>query len=176
MREVCPQYWQPHRQISIDERMIRFKGRQVMKVYIKNKPVKWGFKSFTLCDSHNAYQCYFELYTGEKRQVSEHGQTHDLVLRLIDRYLDQQYQLFTDNYYTSHSLAQSLKAKKTDHIGTVRSNRVGFPDALKNTKEFERRGKRGDMRFRRVDNIAYIQWLDKRVVYCPIYHAQGNRS
>eukprot|EP00117_Sycon_ciliatum_P035798 scpid113898/ scgid27062/ len=35
--------------------MIRFKGRQQMKVYVKHKPVKWGFKSYALCDANNAY-------------------------------------------------------------------------------------------------------------------------
>ena len=36
------QYWQPHQHLSVDERMIRFKGRQRMKVFVKKKPVKWG--------------------------------------------------------------------------------------------------------------------------------------
>ena len=29
---------------SIDEHMVKFKGRSGMKQYIKSKPVKWGFK------------------------------------------------------------------------------------------------------------------------------------
>lgn len=32
---------------SIDEQMIPFKGRNSLKVYIKNKPHKWGYKVFT---------------------------------------------------------------------------------------------------------------------------------
>ena len=29
---------------SIDEHMVKFKGRSGMKQYIKSKPIKWGFK------------------------------------------------------------------------------------------------------------------------------------
>ncbi|XP_047000506.1 piggyBac transposable element-derived protein 2-like [Schistocerca americana] len=29
---------------SVDEHMIRFKGHNIMRQYVKNKPVKWGFK------------------------------------------------------------------------------------------------------------------------------------
>ena len=164
LRNCCPQYWQPGAQISIDERMVRFKGRQVMKVYIKNKPVKWGFKSFTLCDSATAYNCHFELYTGQQLEHSEYGLTHDLVMRLVDLYLDQHYQLFTDNYYTSHTLATSLLHRNTYLVGTVRSNRQGFPDRLKQVAAFQRHGQRGDMRYERVGEIVYVQWLDKRSV------------
>ena len=31
-------------QQSIDEHMTKFKGRNTCKQYIKNKPIKWGFK------------------------------------------------------------------------------------------------------------------------------------
>ena len=144
--------------------MVRFKGRQTMKVYVKNKPVKLRFKSYTLCDSSTAYNCNFEMYTGEDLAVSEHGLTHDLVMRLMAPYLNQGYQLFTDNYFTSYVLATSLINNGTELVGTVRANRRGFPDRLKNTKILERHGTSGDMRYERPDDIVFVQWLDKRVV------------
>ena len=79
-------------------------------------------------------------------------------------YERQGYQLFTDNFYTSHTLARTLKDRQTGLVGTVNSNRRGFPAQLKNIRNFQRNGTRGDMRYFRVKGIAYIQWLDKRVV------------
>ena len=38
----CGQYWQPQQHLSVDERMIRFKGRQKMKVYVKKKTSQVG--------------------------------------------------------------------------------------------------------------------------------------
>ena len=35
---------QPEAHQSIDEHMCKFKGKSIMKQYMKNKPIKWGFK------------------------------------------------------------------------------------------------------------------------------------
>ena len=35
-----------HEELSIDEAMIPFKGRLSIKQYMKDKPTKWGNKSF----------------------------------------------------------------------------------------------------------------------------------
>lgn len=40
----CRKYYQPHRHVSVDERMVKNKGRFTCKQYVKMKPVKWGFK------------------------------------------------------------------------------------------------------------------------------------
>ena len=53
VRTASAQFWQPKQHVSLDERIIRFKGRHSMTVYVKNKPVKWGFKMYALCDSSN---------------------------------------------------------------------------------------------------------------------------
>lgn len=164
IRILCGLYWQPGREISIDERMIKFKGRHHMKQYIKKKPTKWGFKSYTLCDSTTAYMCQFELYTGKANDDQGNGATHAVVMRLVEPFLDQGYQLFTDNYYTSQALAEALVARQTALVGTVQAKRVGFPDRLKNVKAMQRYGSRGDMRFERNGHCLYVQWLDKRVV------------
>lgn len=51
---------------SIDEHMIKFKGHNIMKQYIKNKPIKWGFKMWCRCESSTGYLYHFDLYTGKK--------------------------------------------------------------------------------------------------------------
>ncbi|XP_046389259.1 piggyBac transposable element-derived protein 3-like [Ischnura elegans] len=56
----------PSKQQSIDEHMIRFKGHNIMKQYIKSKPIKWGFKMWCRCDSNSGYLYQFDLYTGKK--------------------------------------------------------------------------------------------------------------
>ncbi|XP_064469811.1 piggyBac transposable element-derived protein 4-like [Ornithodoros turicata] len=40
---------------SIDEHMIKFKGHNIMKQYLKNKPIRWGFKMWCRCDSETRY-------------------------------------------------------------------------------------------------------------------------
>jgi hypothetical protein len=45
----------PTKQQAVDEHMVKFKGHNVMKQYIRNKPVKWGFKMWCRCDSVTGY-------------------------------------------------------------------------------------------------------------------------
>ena len=42
--------YQPHRKVIIDERMVRSKARFSFRQYIRNKPTKWGFKLWCMCD------------------------------------------------------------------------------------------------------------------------------
>ena len=63
---ACRANYRPHREQSIDEAMVAFKGRSSMKQYLPKKPVKRGFKIWVHADSHNGYVCEFECYTGKK--------------------------------------------------------------------------------------------------------------
>ena len=87
------------------------------------------------------------------------------VMRLVDGIADRNHVVFTDNYYTSSTLAQSLRDKGMYLVGTIRPNRQGFPAAMKNdVKKFDRHAERGTVRYIRSGNILYLQWKDKRVV------------
>ncbi|GFO20777.1 PiggyBac transposase uribo1 [Plakobranchus ocellatus] len=59
--------YQPQREVCIDEAMIPFKGRFRFKVYIKNKPTKWGFKLCELCESSSGYVWSIEMNCADKR-------------------------------------------------------------------------------------------------------------
>ena len=40
---------------SRDEHMVKFKGDSSMKQYVKNKPIKWGFKFWLHCSAITGY-------------------------------------------------------------------------------------------------------------------------
>ena len=69
--------------ISIDEAMIKFKGRSSMKQYQPLKPTKRGYKVWVLAESTTGYVYNFEIYSGKdvERRLSlgEH-----VVMSLID--------------------------------------------------------------------------------------------
>lgn len=101
--------WKPGKNICIDEGMIPFRGRVHFKVYNPDKPDKYGVKSYQLCDSENGFCCRFELYTeASDLPASAKGKTYDLVMRLMQPYLNEGQCLFVDNYYTSPTLFTDL--------------------------------------------------------------------
>ena len=86
--------------ISIDEGMIKFKGRSSLKQYQSLKPTKRGYKVWILAESTTGYVYNFEIYTGKgaERRLSlgEH-----VVMSLIDGIDFKNRELFFDSYFNS---------------------------------------------------------------------------
>jgi len=68
-QETLKTYWKPSKYQSIDESMIKFKGRSSLKQYLPAKPIKRGYKCWVRADE-SSYVCEFQVYTG-KMQNSE---------------------------------------------------------------------------------------------------------
>ena len=127
--------WNLHREISIDEGTIPFKGRAHFKVYNPMKPDKYGIKLFELCDFVTGYCQTFEIYKGQSNQKpSEYGKIYDLVMRLMSPYLNRGHILHVDNYYTSCDLFKSLYTSQTHACGTLRINRKELSKEFQNKK------------------------------------------
>ena len=124
LREKSRTLYKPGQTVSIDERMVKSKARFVFKQYIPQKPVKWGFKIFAACDADSGMLCDFEAYTGQANGGDD-GLTHDVVVRLTDRFANQGYVFVTDNFYTSRALADTL-TDQGSHLLTIRSKSPAF--------------------------------------------------
>ena len=72
-----------NREQSIDEHMVKFKGRSGMKQYIISKPIKLGFKLCFHCSSKSDYLYQMDIYLGRK-EMSECnlGLGREVVLQL----------------------------------------------------------------------------------------------
>lgn len=123
--------WKPGKNVCIDEGMIPFRGKIHFKVYNPDKPDKYGVKSYQLCDSSNGYCLMFEIYTGVNTDPpSAKGKTYDLVMRLMQPYINAGRCLYVDNYYTSPTLFTDLYQLDTGACGTAR-HRKGIPHAFR---------------------------------------------
>jgi len=56
----------PERDISIDESMVPFKGRNFMRQYTRMKNIKWGMKVWGAAASDTEYILQFDVYSGRR--------------------------------------------------------------------------------------------------------------
>lgn len=148
----------PGEDICIDESNVPFRGRIFFRQYIPNKRHKYGIKLFKLC-TPGGYTWSFKVYTGKEKAdgvlVSE-----KVVMELLNGLLDNGRTLYTDNWYTSVSLARTLVNRQTHLVGTLRSNRKSNPRKLLQTKL-----KSGEICAEQNENkIVVLKWKDKRDV------------
>ena len=165
IRENCQRCYSLHREVSVDEAMVGFKGRSSMKQYCPMKPTKRGYKVWALSDSHTGYMYNFAIYCGATPGVTEHGLGASVVRTMTEPVLEKGHFLFFDNYFSTVSLAQFLRTKNTYCIATARTDRTAWPTNLKNKKTLKQHLKRGDHRSQIVSpGVQCFMWMDKKVV------------
>lgn len=121
--------------------MIPYKGKLSIKQRIQGKLICWGIKVSEFCDSNTAYVSRFKVYLGkaqdpdgEDEPRSTIGKAGAVVARLTNDFHHKWHNLFTDNWYTSPALCLFLQSRGINTCGTVRVNRKGFPQDLKQLK------------------------------------------
>lgn len=114
-----------------------------------------------MCEAVTGYILDFIIYTGATTEIaqSNFGKSGDVVVRLLDPYLDKGHTLFIDNWNSSSDLFLWLYDRCTNTCGTVRKTRKQMP-------KMEEKLKRGEFSFRTTRNkLTAIKWCDKREVF-----------
>ena len=156
--------------ISIDEAIIKFKGRFSIKQYQPLKPTKRGYKVWVLTESTTGYvynwnkphhfgHSLIEIYTGKGTERRLSLGKH-VVMSLIDGIDFKNRQLFFDSYFNSVQLLYQLRKQRISATGTIRSDRKYFPTELKKSEKLER----GDYRYLTSNGVSIIKWMDKKEV------------
>jgi Transposase IS4/DDE_Tnp_1-like zinc-ribbon len=154
-----PDYFTPPRDFTVDETMVRFKGRSAWKTVIKGKPTPIGYKVYTLA-SHG-YLLNFDVYKGKGGYATRQGVIHHTVTQLVTRWSNANRILFLDNLYTSPALCRHLLRIGIRSCGTLRPNRTGLPSDLRAAmKEVQV----GQTRAWQSDQLGCLVWCDKRPV------------
>jgi len=161
--------------ISIDETLLRFKGRWQHTVSIRSKRHKRGIKLHVATGIQPNYVVAVDVKCSQHQGGGEFEGTK-VVRQLMERanLLDQHRTVITDDYYTSEELLKTLATRRTYHLGVLSRTRV--PDGVKFTaaEERERRGFSKTMYSPSLDAIA-VGWMDSKVIHC-LSNASSSRS
>lgn len=152
--------------LYVDEMMVPFKRKTVLRQYMPKKPIKWGIKLFCLCSSSGMLYD-FEIYQGKNTVISgpKLGFCSDIVVHLTRTIPENKnLKLFFDNYFSTLNLILYLQKKGIWATGTIRRNRCSKVP-LQSEKELKKEGRGSfDYRIEREDNLYVIRWLDGGVV------------
>ncbi|XP_049816457.1 piggyBac transposable element-derived protein 3-like [Schistocerca nitens] len=161
----------PEEYQAVDEQIIPFKGRSGLKEYVRNKPHKWGYKSFTRAGALGMMYD-FEIYVG-KNTCSDRGLglSGDIVLSLMETLPEKQhFKVFADSWFSSIPLAIALKERGIELCGTIRTDRMG-KCPLKTEVELKKT-RRGscDWRVETTNNVSLVRWFDRKCIhFVPTY-------
>ncbi|KAJ8563875.1 hypothetical protein ON010_g7473 [Phytophthora cinnamomi] len=165
--------------LSFDEGMIpshsKYNGT---RMYMRDKPHKWGTKLFLTCCPKTSYCLRLEVYCGKKAHLGGPQTIDDksgpaAVLRNLDMVLPKDRQSYhvvvVDRFYTSVALALELLANKIYIVGTIQQRRIGFPSALKEKRKKRpteiSRGSYKVARSKAVPEMSACCWWDSKPVH-----------
>ena len=149
--------YNPDENVTVDESMVKFKGRLSFRQYLPAKLVKWGIKIWSLAESKTGYLHRFQVYTGKENNTQEKGLPHRVVSELVSHLHYTNVRVYMDNYYTGVDLLTSLHARGIYACGTIRRNRKGLPalDTKLEKHEFQVAQK---------DDLTFCLWQDTKPV------------
>ena len=158
--------YNPERNLSIDETLIKFKGKIYFRQFIPIKPGCFGIKCFTLAEASSGYGLVSKAYTGKENGVVQTDLGRRAVMGLMESFFNKGHTLYMDNYYTSVPLFEDLEERGALACGTVRSNRKGLPRDITDAQTEEIKGlKQGESVQQQKGTIACVGWKDRKMVY-----------
>ena len=114
--------------VAVDESMVLFKGKSSATIAAPCKPIKKGFKIFTMCDSKTKHMNNFSVYI---RKKGEKGLTKKAVMDLCKPIFFTNRVIYVDKFHTSIPLALHLLQKDLYICGSFDIRRKHWPETLK---------------------------------------------
>ena len=152
------------KELSIDESMIKYFGCHGSKQYMRAKPIKFGYKLWTVA-SPDGYLYHLEPYcgAGTMKQDYELGHGGNIVASLVEEcHVKPGSQLYFDNYFASLNLMDHLSGLDISATATLRSNRLENCPVLDASSI--RKHERGFFETYSDGKNIVTQWLDNKNV------------
>jgi len=132
--------------VTIDEMLISFRGRCKFKMYMPNKPAKYGIKLMCLTDSRTHYLHNAYIYAGQNTDgitldpvERKFPKPTQAVLRLSKLIEGTNRNITADNWFSSIELVEHLKKRGLTYVGTLRKNKREIPpEFLPKKKKYRR--------------------------------------
>ncbi|XP_066946112.1 piggyBac transposable element-derived protein 4-like [Macrobrachium rosenbergii] len=134
----CTAHYSPGEHITINEQLLGFSGRCPFRIYIVNKPAKYGIKLIMVCDAKTSYMLNTLPYLGKYTQPP-HGMAlgHYVTTKLVVLYANSKRIITGDNWFGSVPLVNDLLDNyNLTYVGTVQANKAQITPEMIDKKRF----------------------------------------
>lgn len=159
-------------QMDFDESMIKYFGRHGCKQCIRGKPIRFGFKMWSL-NSPDGYLVNFDVYQGRNpNAVPEYeymfGKNAAPFVSMLKELPNPElpYKFYLDNLFTSISLFNFLRSNGYGATGTFREDRLARNCPLEEKKSLKKANRRGTFvsAIDQTHGILFVKWTDNNIV------------
>ncbi len=108
LNQALAQFGVFHEHMSVDERMVSYTGRHSCKQYIREKPIKWGYKMWIIA-SDDGFPYFIIMYQRRSLSVRTVPFGQQVVMDLVDAIRKMEcdlssVKLYFDNFFSSYSV------------------------------------------------------------------------
>lgn len=155
--------YRPLSKVSIDESLLKFKGRLSIRQCNLSKRARFGIKIYKTCCSVNGYIYAASIYVGKSEETDDKfvGVSGKTALKMLCDLSGEGRTVYLDNWYSSPTLFQTLYATKNNAIGTVKLNRKHMP---KLDKKYLKTIKKNQVKTFCSKTLMVMLWRDKKLV------------
>ena len=97
--------------LSVDKSMVPYFGRHSAKMFVRGKPIQFGFKIWCLCGS-DGYPYNIKIYQGKEKKLQDQPLRSRVINVMVDVIPENSsallHKLNFDNFFTSYSLMSDL--------------------------------------------------------------------
>ena len=127
----CQNHYTLTEDLTVDEQLFPTKCRCRFTQFMPQKPDKYGIKFWILSEVESKYLLNAIPYLGKDDGRQTKGLGEQVTLQLMEPYKNKGYNVTTDQFFTSLSLAKKLAQSKISLLGTIRSDRREIPKLVK---------------------------------------------
>ena len=136
MIENFQKWYTAGRYVTVDEQLVGFRGRCPFRMYLPNKPNKYGIKIVMAADVDSKYVIDAIPYLGKGTDPKKEPLSMFFIKKITSTLHGSNRNITMDNWFTSVLLADELLKPPYNLtlVGTLRSNKREIPENLKNSK------------------------------------------
>ena len=152
---------------SVDEAMVPYFGRHSCKVFIKGKPIRFGYKMWCLCNRDGYLYQFHPCQPNDPIHDKAVGLGASVITHLLSVLpVRANVRVYADRFFSSVKLCKRLALEGIGYTGTVMHNRVADCPLGKQMKELGRAKQRGSYVLSRDanSNVLVVLWIDTRPV------------